>query len=204
MTLAEESGGTLLGKEGECVELLQECASCTYVNLTTIQYPNMSKQNIHLPMTKNGMSYNISFCSTQESGCFVYCFVGDVDATPTISCKDFNITPNGKEKPSGIVVVFFSILFLIFVCGLISLLIYNIAHMVQWDFDMRDLIYNISSYFGLFVTYIFAKEYMGNAFVEDFLVWLIGVAAVTNIILPMIAFIMSYVKGGLEGGNNGY
>jgi len=117
----------------------------------------------------------------------------------------YSVTTNGNELPTAGVIVLFTIIFLIIIGGLISLLMFTIFHMIQWDFDGKDLVYNVSLYLATFAAYILSKEYLGNAFINEILVWLISIGAVTTIILPIIAFIMSYIKGGLESNepNNG-
>ena len=201
---ADSSGGVLIGKQNECVTLPQSCSGCTFVELSHVVYPNLTQEVVDGIMTKVGTNYNHSFCSTSNTGNYHYCTNGDVDGTNTTSCKDFIITTNGNDKPQEFVVVFFAIAFLTLVCGLLGLLIYNIAHMVQWDFDLRDLIFNFSAYFALFIVYILGEEYLGNLFIGDFLLWMIGVTAVTNMILPVIAFVLTYVRGGLDGNQEAY
>jgi len=61
-----------------------------------------------------------------------------------------------------------------------------------------DLIFNISTYFVIFIVYILGEQYLGNTFINDFLVWMIGVGAVTTVILPIIAFVLAIVKGELK------
>jgi len=92
----------------------------------------------------------------------------------------------------------FVIIFLIFVGGMLGLLLYTIFHLIQWDFDANDLIINVSTYFVMFAAYILGKTYLGNSFIDDFFSWLIGVGGLTMVILPIIAFFISYVKGGLK------
>jgi len=94
---AEESGGVLIGKQNDCLQIPQECTSCSYVTLTSIQYPNMSRSYINAVMTKQGSSYNYSFCDTSNLGNYIYCTTGDVDGTDTTACKDFKITSDGSN-----------------------------------------------------------------------------------------------------------
>ena len=95
-TLAESSGGELTGKSGECIELPQECPDCTYFKITTIKYPNMSLRYVNELMTKQGTSYNYTFCDTNEIGEYVYCMVGDVTGEDTSVCNNFEITATGS------------------------------------------------------------------------------------------------------------
>jgi len=104
----------------------------------------------------------------------------------------------GTILPQVQPLICFVIIFLIFVGGMLGLLLYTIFHLIQWDFDANDLIINVSTYFVMFAAYILGKTYLGNSFIDDFLVWLIGVGGLTMVILPIIAFFISYVKGGLK------
>jgi len=125
----------------------------------------------------------------------VYCIDGSYNGTGFFT---YSVTTNGNELPTAGVIVLFTIIFLIIIGGLIGLLMFTIFHMIQWDFDGTDLVYNVSLYLVTFAAYILSKEYLGNVFINDILVWLIGIGAVTTIILPILAFIMTFIKGGIE------
>jgi len=190
------------------VELLQVCSNstsiCDYCNISSIKYPNSSVILSDLAMNKRTAEFNYTLISnyTIVNGDYVVSgFCGAADGIE-IWTYSFEITPNGKDKPTAGVVVLFIILFLIIVTGLLSLIIYNIARMAEWNFDVKDLIFNISAYFALFVVYIFGKEYLGNSFVDGFLEWTIASTAVSNVIIPIVAFIMSYFKGNIYGGKH--
>lgn len=97
---AESSGGDLVGKQNECIELPQECSNCSYVNITTITLPDLSRESIQNTMEKDGSSYNYSYCSTTQLGSYIYCTIGDVDGEDTVACKDFKITTSGGDAGS--------------------------------------------------------------------------------------------------------
>ena len=186
------------------IELLQVCSNgtslCDSCNISSVKYPNSSILVSNVEMTPRIADFNYSIHKnytsiTGEYSVNGFCMSG---GGLEVFSYDFDVTVNGNEAPEGSVVVLFLILFLILIGGLLSLLMYNIFHLIQWDFDAKDLIWNISAYFILFAVYILGKEYLGNSFVDDFLVWVIGVGALTNVILPIIAFVISYIKMGLE------
>ncbi len=169
------------------------CSAVATCNIS-IKYPNGSYLISSSPMTNqdNG-DFNITLNTTQtategEHRWDMYCCDGSY-------CDDghdiFLITINGKEKPSGIVLIVFLILFLIILGSLTTLMLYTIAHLVEKDFDVKDLIFNISAYLVLWGVYILGKEYVGNYFINTFLEWLIGVGAITNVIFPLVIFIIS-------------
>jgi len=117
-SLAEESGGELIGKQNDCITLPQECADCTFINLTSIQYPNMTRTYINSLMTKQGSSFNYSFCDTEDLGDYVYCFIGDVGGTNTVACKDFQITYSGENlNVSQTYIYIIALIFLVLLIG---------------------------------------------------------------------------------------
>ena len=91
------SATTTLGvyKQGECVELKQTCASCSYVNFTRISYPNSTVAVRNLVTDVDGSSFNYTFCNTSALGEYIVEGIGDVDGTDTIFVYDFEITSSG-------------------------------------------------------------------------------------------------------------
>jgi len=118
---AETSGGELVGKQGECISLPQECADCSYVKVTTITLPNMSKDSIQTTMTKDDSSFNYTYCNTDSLGTYVYCTLGDVSGTDTVACKDFEITPQGYVVTTGQGMIYLGGSVFVFILFLISL-----------------------------------------------------------------------------------
>jgi len=181
-----------------CVQLLQLCGDCTYNNITSITYPNSSHVIIDAQMTKRGAEFNYTFCDTEQIGTYYVNGIGDLNGEDTAWAYEFKITLNGKEEPSGIVVVINLIFFLISLCGAVWLLLYTIFHFIEMNFNAKDLTYNLCAYFFVWGSYTFSKYYVGNAMIENILLWLIGIGALTMVIMPLSAFVISYVKGGLE------
>ena len=169
------------------------CSAATDCNIS-IKFPDGSYLITSSAMTnQNNGDFNITLNTTQtaiegEYRWDMYCCDGDY-------CDDghesFFITTNGKEKPSGIIIVLFSVLFLGILASLVGLILHTLAHFVEKDFDTKDLILNISAYFVLWGIYILGKEYVGNYFINTFLEWLIGVGAITNVIFPLVIFVIS-------------
>ena len=184
-----------------CAYSTGEICSTSGVCNVSIQYNNGTYLVNFQPMTNmdNGdFKYSLDINDTAVLGDYdgkVYCIDGSYNGTGFFT---YSVTTNGYELPTAGVVVLFTVLFLIIIGGLIGLLLFTIFHMIQWDFDGKDLVYNVSLYLVTFAAYILSKEYLGNAFINDILVWLIGVGAITTVILPIIAFVMSFIRGGFE------
>lgn len=207
--MAQEVDEDSLGifEQSTDVNVLQSCSNATSIcdlcNITSIKYPNSSIAVSDVEMTKANDEFNYLFNENLTSNTGQYIVTGFCKSGNELESFSFpfEVTVNGNPRPDGVVVMVFSIFFLIFVAGLLTLLMYNIFHFIQWDFDATDLIINVSAYFTLFLVYILGREYLGNSFFNSFLVWMIGVTAFSNVILPIVAFVMSYMKGGLESGD---
>jgi len=110
-------------KQGECISLYQLCDTCSYVNITSIQFPNSTITYINEAMGKNGVDYNYTFCNTSQLGEYSYKVCGDKN---TFSCEviDFEITYLGKTLSSAKAMMsigFLSLLILIFFLNFVAM-----------------------------------------------------------------------------------
>jgi hypothetical protein len=83
-------------KQGECVQLLQTCADCTYNTVTSVTNPDSTQALGLTAMEKSGLVYNLTFCDTNQSGTYTVNGFGDLGGTNTIWNYQFDITPNGN------------------------------------------------------------------------------------------------------------
>jgi len=111
---AEQSNlGTM--KQNDCINLYQTCDDCSYVNLTSIKYPEGSIETFNLMMTKSGQNFNYSFCNTSAIGDYTYTVAGDKGGVYTTEVIGFSITPSGFAGTLG-----FYILILVIGAGIIT------------------------------------------------------------------------------------
>lgn len=102
-------------KIDEPMDITNYCRSgvCTYINLTSIEYPNGTIIYPNAAMTKNGQAYNYSFTPDQFG---MHTFVSCGDSTIDVCDKDtFFVNLNGEENSVGIMIIlllFFSVLFM--------------------------------------------------------------------------------------------
>ncbi len=99
ISFASASLGTF--EQGECVSLYQFCDDCSYVNITTVQYPNGTIESISEEMTKDDVDYNYTFCSTNNIGDYAYVVKGDTGGSTTTERLTFKITPSGQNFNTG-------------------------------------------------------------------------------------------------------
>lgn len=182
-------------KQDTCISLTQTCDNCTAVNITSIIDPNSVKLYTDLQMTKQGTDYNYTFCNTSSTGIYIYNTLGNPNGVMVVQPVNFEITFNGYEKPTGIVVVMFSIFFLILLLSLTYIIIYSLGHAVTLDFDIIDASYNYGLFFVLVGLLLLEKVYLGNSQIESFLNLSIDIGIWTNLVLPTFYFFLTLTMG---------
>lgn len=100
----QQSLGTF--EKDRCINLLQTCANCTFVNITSVKYPNSSILLGNVEMTKQGTEYNFTICNASVLGDYIVNGVGDVDGVNTVWAYDFKVTMDGYENdmPTGVII----------------------------------------------------------------------------------------------------
>lgn len=94
-----------LVKQGNCIELYNYCPSCSYINLTAIEYPEGTMSYMNSGMTKTGNNYNYTFCNTTSLGDYSYTTCGDKEGTERCEDITFEVTPSGRGGNSNIAFV---------------------------------------------------------------------------------------------------
>ena len=187
-------------KQGESVNIINSCFNCTSNNVTYISYPNSTGCLIDTdPMDKVGSIFNYTSSCSQDLGNYIVYGVNDTGVWE----KTYNITSTGKETPEGIVLIFFLIGFLIIIGGMLALTLNMIFRMLHLTFDATNLITMISAYFVMFGFYILEKEYLDLSIINTILSILVDVGSIVFVFVPIIIFIVCYIKGNLDKVNFG-
>jgi len=108
ISMASASLGTF--DDGSCVDI-KTILNATTVNLSTISYPNGTVAVSNKIMSKNGKTFNYTFCYTQEVGGYIYDYFDDSGNT---FVNSFEITRTGKtltsQKTTGYIILFIFLL----------------------------------------------------------------------------------------------
>jgi len=174
--------------------------NATSCNLSTVTYPDGSTLILNQIMSKNGQAFNITLNNNNYSQLgttchYIVCTDG-VQLEAGSSCWD--ITGNGKDNPDGIVIVLFSLCFLIIMGFLIYELIVGIGHFASLDLDIVDVAKSIGIYFALIALYELGQFYLGNPDFSNWIVIFMKVGAFTNVIVPLVGFTISITVGSLK------
>lgn len=110
-------------KQGESIQLHQSCSDCTFVELVSINYANLSVTPFEVNMTKSGESYTYEFGNTSHLGTYYYQVCGDLMQTASntrvITCEtlEFEVTPSGFVGTLGFYILILAIAFGIIIFG---------------------------------------------------------------------------------------
>lgn len=202
ITLATAETQTLgTFQQDTCINLIQTCSNCTYVNISSVIYPNSTQALGQVAMTKNGVDYNYTFCKANVTGQYIVNGYGDVDGVVEVWTYDFDVTENGRENPEGIIKIFFIIIFLIILIGAVFSILNCIGHWASFDCDIFDAGGAMGIYLSVIALYYFSQMYMGSSFIEDILLMFIKVGWLTHIFIPMFAFASSLIWNPLRRAN---
>jgi hypothetical protein len=106
-------------QQNSCVEIIQTCGECTYVNLSSILYPNSSAAIGNVAMTKLGTKYTYEFCDTSTMGNYIVNGYGNPNGNgnKTVFSYDFVINGSGQEvSDNQVTMIIISLVMLLVVC----------------------------------------------------------------------------------------
>lgn len=172
-------------KQNQCVNLLQTCDNCSYVNLTFVQYPNSNYSLLgEYSMTKNGTTYTYNYCQTSELGDYKYGTKGDLDGIITTQPIRFTITTTGNSKINTIPIYLLIGGYILLVLGVYkreyiigfssgTLLIFGGVYLLIYGLGLFNNLYTqslayISLFLGLIISFVSAYEAFPNARGEVF------------------------------------
>jgi hypothetical protein len=116
MPLVSANLGTF--KTGECVDI-KTILNASWVNISTISYPNSSLIISNVDMSKNGQTFNYTFCDTSTLGTYTYDYF---DSNDNVYVNDFLINTAGVDGNSTPVLIAMGIALIVliglaFACG---------------------------------------------------------------------------------------
>ena len=105
------------------ISLHQICDNCTFVNITSISFPNGSILIINREMNKSLNDYNFSFSDTSSPGLYIYNTCGDQDGPLVCENIEFDINKLGEELTTGRAIIYLILTFFIFLLFVFTLYI---------------------------------------------------------------------------------
>lgn len=86
-------------KINSCLPLIQYCANCTFVNITSLSYPNGTTINLGYTTKKISQDtyINNSFCDTSSPGTYIYSTFGNPDGLLFQQAIKRQVTATGND-----------------------------------------------------------------------------------------------------------
>jgi len=113
-------------KQGTCATLSQSCSNCSYVNITTLTYPNGTISYLNSVMTKNDIDYNYTFCDTEQLDWYIYNTKGNPDGITSTQPISIIVTATGSDMNISKAISYFLIFIFSFIL-FVGLLLMGIA-----------------------------------------------------------------------------
>jgi len=147
-------------KQNECVNLIQTCSNCSFVNISSVTYPDSLLASGQVEMVKQGLYYYYTFCNTDKQGTYLVNGYGDLDGTNEVFSYSFVINPvGGLENNTYIFLILIILSIGLLILALVSKnnlfsIISGLSFMVSGVYSMIygfGLITNVYTRMGSFI-----------------------------------------------------
>lgn len=185
-------------KQNTTTDLKELCPSCTVLNTCriTVLYPNDTVLIDNAAMTQaNAMYQNITLDSSLLTNDGIYSgYMLCDDTGATNASVLFGISWSGLPPAGDNIIIFFIIAFIAILALSLYTLIEVLSKFKLVEIEPKDIVYSFSSYFALFILYGMNLTYLGNAMIDGLLGVLLMACGFTNVVLPLILFVLNYIK----------
>lgn len=125
ITIIDADSSFGMVKQYHCINIEQSCANCTYLNITSILYPNSSVATSNAQMTLLGTKGTFTFCNTSIVGTYSINGNGNPDAITDIFQGTFEVTVTGQTLSMSKAITYI-LIFVVAVLVFVGLLILGI------------------------------------------------------------------------------
>ncbi len=110
-------------KQNDCMNISQTCATCSYVNISSVSSNNDSNLISNVEMTSFGNGeWRYEFCDTSSLGRYDVKGMGDVNSVDTSFAIYFDVTYNGDSISSSQAILYAVLLFVLIFVFIITIL----------------------------------------------------------------------------------
>lgn len=100
---------------GQCVQLSSTCDNCTFVNVSSVLFPNKTLSNINQQMANPTPTfYNYTFCNNNNIGEYSYSVFGDLNGATTSTSGCYEVTKDGFILDTGDSIIYFMLVGFVF------------------------------------------------------------------------------------------
>ena len=210
--LVEAATATDIGtkKLDDCIDLIQTCSDCTYVNFSSYTMPNGTRTITEWPGVQSGITFTYNDCNiTNQLGEWWIDGHGNDGGTDDVFTYSYTVTTTGNPTPEGMPMFQMGVILIIF--GISCFLLYLSAQMGEVGFKIFFLIVSL-----VFLTATMLTAYMismdGNVATATntttlslfFVLWMILIIIFIYIMIRQTVSVLDMfkIKKGLKMDNN--
>ena len=181
LVIAEE---TTIGtkKLNDCIDLIQSCADCTYVNFSSYTMPNGTRKLTEWSATKDGTTFTYNNCNlTNQLGTWIIDGHGDLEGVDTVFTYTYDVTPTGNPTPGGMPMFQMGVIIIIF--GTACFLLYLSSAMNEVAFKI----------FFLFTSLVFLAATMITSYMISMDGNVVGATNATTLSLFVVLGVILFI-----------
>jgi len=126
-------------KLNDCIDLIQTCADCSYVNFSSTTMPNGTRNITEVSATKEGISFTYYNCNaTNQLGTWLIDGHGDIGGSDKIFTYTYDVTTTGNPTPEGMPMFQMGLIIVIF--GIACFMLYLSSSMNEIAFKIFFLL----------------------------------------------------------------
>jgi len=126
-----------------------------------------------------------------DNGYYAYIIYCNTTIQSGFASGSFLVTSLGLYPANDNLTIFIYMMFIILLCGLLSLFIINVAKLATASTTVYDVAYNWAFYSALIINYYLAQAYLIDSFIVNNATVYLGILGFTAGILPMISLFIS-------------
>ena len=140
-------------KQNTCIDLIQTCADCSYVNFSSYTLPNGTRIVTEWEGVKSGPTFTYNDCNiANQTGTYIIDGHGDIEGVDTVFTYTYEVTPTGNPTPEGMPM---------FQMGLILVIFGTSCFLLYLSFVMGEVGFKI---FFMVTSFIFLLATMLTAY----------------------------------------
>ncbi len=186
ITLASASLNSLgTFKQNDCINISQTCATCTYVNISSVSSNNDSNLISNVEMIDFGSGeWRYEFCNTSATGRHDVKGIGDVNGIDSSFAVYFEVTPTGfllETQDSLLYIIILITTFILFLAFLYPAIKLPYANIPQADGSITKI--NKTKYFKLLSIW----------FAYGFLMWFLQTLNAISINFIKLTYLSNFI-----------
>lgn len=184
-------------KQNSCANISQTCATCSYVNISSISSKDNSDLITSVSMTDIGNGeWRYTFCNTSSLGRYDVKGIGDINGVDSSFRTSFYVTKLG-EVATGNLEMLIWILFIIAAAGNVIFFILILVKLATTNETIFGVLISWAFY-GLMIIVSYLSGLLITPYISNISDFFLDIFVWSNCVLPVIALVITMFKKGTD------